>query len=319
MRKRQIFFHRHYKGFQGGHLKMFDYFSHLSLSEYYETKIYFTPDSVWNDCNPWRDCRRQLLRDWNPQKADLLFLGGMDWYSLPQTERKNWPKPIINLVQGFRHSLPNTPLYDCLSNHAIRICVSQEVADAIVKTGKVNGPVFTIPNGIDTTLFPKQKPYHDRNVDILIVGIKKPELALQTEQQICNLKLNKKTHTLTDLMPRKDFLDLLSDSKVAVFLPFDKEGFYLPALEGMALGTIVICPDCLGNRSFCINGINSLVPFYSVDGIMDSTITAFNMNRNEINNILDSASSTSNQHNIDTEHLSFLEILTLADNLWKQV
>jgi glycosyltransferase involved in cell wall biosynthesis len=314
---RTIYFYRKFNRFTGGHLKVWDYFNHIKLADDYLPFIYLEPGGDVSEINPWLSSTQNQLPEWSPLEADVLFLAGMDWFTLPYPERRNWPKPIINLIQGFRHSIPNTPLYDCLSNYAIRICVSQEVSNSILATGRVNGPVFTIPNGIDTTLFPKQKPYHDRNIDILIVGIKKPDLALQIEQQICNLKLNKKTHTVTDLIPRKDFLDLLSDSKVAVFLPFDKEGFYLPALEGMALGTIVICPDCLGNRSFCKNGINSIVPFYFVDGIMDSIKTALNMNRNEINNILDSANATSNHHNIDNEHQSFLKILTFANNLWK--
>ncbi|MFZ4413896.1 MAG: glycosyltransferase [Bacteroidales bacterium] len=318
MRKRQIFFHRHYKGFQGGHLKIFDYFSHLSLSKYYETKIYFTPDSVWDDCNPWRDCRSQFLKDWNPQKADLLFLGGMDWYSLPQTERKNWSKPIINLVQGFRHSLTNTPLYDCLSNHAIRICVSQEVADAIMETGKVNGPVFTIPNGIDNSIINAyEQPNYNNKVDLLIVGLKNPRMAKELEIACENLPVTIKC--LTEIIPRLDFLRALGGSRIAVLLPYDTEGFYLPALEGMALGTIVICPDCIGNRSFCINGDNCIIPAYTFDGIFSAINSVLVMNSTVINHIQNSAKSRSKLHNIEIERQSFFEILTLASKVWKQI
>lgn len=316
---RTIYFYRKYNGFTGGHLKVWDYFNHVKMAGDYLPFIYLEPGGDVTENNPWHSSTQYQLSEWIPSNSDLLFIGGTDWFSLPFPERQNWPKPIINLIQGFRHSIPATPLYDCLSNHAIRICVSQEVADSILTTGKVNGPVFTIPNGLDTTNFPEQNPFNDRTIDLLIIGSKKPDLALQIEQQLCKLKLNKKTHIVTDCIPRKDLLDLLSDAKVSVFLPLDKEGFYLPALEGMVLGTIVISPDCVGNRSFCINGINSIVPFYSVDGIMDSIKTALNMNRIEINNVLDSANATSRDHNIDNEHQSFLKILTSANNLWKQV
>lgn len=314
---RTIYFYRKYNGFTGGHLKVWDYFNHIKMAGDYSPFIFLEPGGDVSENNPFQSLKQYQLSEWNPSSADLLFIGGSDWFSLPFPERQNWPKPIINLIQGFRHSIPNTSLYDFLSNHAIRICVSQEVANSILATGKVNGPVFTIPNGIDTTLFPEKKPFHDRAIDFLIVGTKKPELALKIEQQLCKLKLNKKIKTITDWIPRKDLLDLLSDSKVSVLLPLDKEGFYLPAMEGMALRTIVICPDCEGNRSFCKNGVNSIVPPYTLDGIMASIKTAFNMDLTEIKNIIDNAYITSSRHNIDAEHQSFLKILTLANNLWK--
>ena len=46
----------------------------------------------------------------------------------------------------------------------------------------------------------------------------------------------------------------MARARVTVLVPNPKEGFYLPALEAMALGTIVVCPDCVGNRSFCVAG-----------------------------------------------------------------
>src|SRR5438552_2195391 len=79
----------------------------------------------------------------------ILFLAGTDWRGVPELDRSHFPKPIINLVQHPRHAEPNSELRNFLRNRAVRICVSQEVADAITATGEVNGPVFTIPNAIE--------------------------------------------------------------------------------------------------------------------------------------------------------------------------
>ena len=38
------------------------------------------------------------------------------------------------------------------------------------------------------------------------------------------------------------------------------EGFCLPILESMATGGAVVCTDAHGNRDFCTNGVNCLVP-----------------------------------------------------------
>jgi glycosyltransferase involved in cell wall biosynthesis len=38
------------------------------------------------------------------------------------------------------------------------------------------------------------------------------------------------------------------------------EGFCLPPLEAMATGAAVVCTDAHGNRDFCVDGVNCLVP-----------------------------------------------------------
>ena len=41
-----------------------------------------------------------------------------------------------------------------------------------------------------------------------------------------------------------------------------REGFYLPALEGMAAGCVVICSDATFNRGHCIAGETCLQPAF---------------------------------------------------------
>jgi glycosyltransferase involved in cell wall biosynthesis len=38
------------------------------------------------------------------------------------------------------------------------------------------------------------------------------------------------------------------------------EGFALPPLEAMAAGAAVVCTDAHGNRDFCRDGVNCLMP-----------------------------------------------------------
>jgi Glycosyltransferase len=45
------------------------------------------------------------------------------------------------------------------------------------------------------------------------------------------------------------------------------EGFCLPALEAMATGAAVVCTDAHGNRDFCVDGENCLVPEASVPAV----------------------------------------------------
>jgi glycosyltransferase involved in cell wall biosynthesis len=48
------------------------------------------------------------------------------------------------------------------------------------------------------------------------------------------------------------------------------EGFCLPALEAMATGGAVVCTDAHGNRDFCRDGENCLVPESTVRSVRDA-------------------------------------------------
>ena len=45
------------------------------------------------------------------------------------------------------------------------------------------------------------------------------------------------------------------------------EGFCLPALEAMAAGAAVVCTDAHGNRDFCVDGENCLIPEPTVEAV----------------------------------------------------
>ena len=48
------------------------------------------------------------------------------------------------------------------------------------------------------------------------------------------------------------------------------EGFALPPLEAMATGAAVVCTDAHGNRDFCIDGVNCLMPSASPGAVRDA-------------------------------------------------
>jgi len=45
------------------------------------------------------------------------------------------------------------------------------------------------------------------------------------------------------------------------------EGFCLPPLEAMATGGAVVCTDAHGNRDFCVDGVNCLMPDPTVESV----------------------------------------------------
>jgi hypothetical protein len=313
-RKKNVLFHRDFRRFTGGHLKVWDYFNHVAASKSHEARIAFTPESKWDQTNPWAQSRDRVV-EWKPETADLLFLAGKDWQSLPSNKASSFSKPIINLIQHPRHADPNDELYRFLPNHAIRICVSAQVADAIKATRKVNGPVFVNPNGVDLIALPKRKPYDKRPVNLLLCGLKTPELARNLGELLAGENID--VISLGEWIPRAEYLARLNDAKIAVMLPRKEEGFYLPALEAMACGAIVVCPDCVGNRDFCHDALNCFRPAYDADEILAAIYRALSLSPKQTNEMLKQADAMVREHSLERERESFLEILEQVDEIWR--
>ena len=125
---RIMLFHRDFHGYSGGHGKLWDYFRHVDAHPDWRAHLHLTAGSTHED-NPWLDAGVVPQPEWRPHAADALFLAGVDWQAYPQDAPE---RPVINLIQGVRHADPDLLLRDFLARPAIRICVGQPVADAIL-------------------------------------------------------------------------------------------------------------------------------------------------------------------------------------------
>lgn len=247
---KRVLFRRDYKRFYGGHLKVKDYFDHVTATPHFEAKIFVSPDSIRDHL--WRS-EASLCDTYDPDSADLLFVAGMDWKYLPPAIENR--KPVINLVQDLEHSKSASPLFGFLDRRATRICVSQEVADAIRATGRCNGPVHAIPLGIE--LPATRNGEQSSATDVFIAGLKQPALGATVADRLAADGIH--VDLITTHVPRDDFLSRMSRAKVVVGLPRETEGFFMPPLEAMALGAAVVTIDAIGNRSFCIDGQTCLL------------------------------------------------------------
>lgn len=256
--KKQLLFHRDFRGYTGGHGKVWDYFNHALAHPDWNACAFLTRQSTFEG-NPWAQVREYVLPDWTPIEASALFLGGMDWQACPHEQRL---PPVINLVQHVRHADPTEELHGFLRRRAIRICVSQAVANAIIATGQVNGPVRVIPAALDLAALPVAGGSR-RGV---FIGAQK-QVALGQALAI-RLRADGYKVMLSDQwLPRAEYLAQMATAEIAVLLPDPREGFYLPGLEAMALGCATVLPDCVGNREYTVPDINALTPSMDVDAL----------------------------------------------------
>jgi glycosyltransferase involved in cell wall biosynthesis len=285
----------------------------VRASPRHEALVRFTEDSVWDDNNPWTAAREHVVRFGELVRPDVLFLSGVDWRLIERAERAESPLPIINLIQHVWHADPADKLgrHRFLGFKAIRICVSPEITRALEETGRVRGPILTIPDAIDferTAGFARSA----RDIDLLVFANKQPERGRAILDRLAGAG---RTHIIDSRSPHAEVLDLMGRAAVTVFVPNPREGFYLPALEGMAARTIVVCPDCTGNRSFCLDGENCFRPPYDEDEIVAAAREAL-ARRGELAGMLDNAGETARAHDLMDERSAFLEVLDRVDELW---
>ena len=299
-----VLFIRHYLGLSGGHLKILHYVEHVQASTFAKPRILMAAGSVRDDSNIF--LRYPDLVVDAPVAHDLLVLDGLDWPIAQELGLLDTGVPILNFIQGRRHAMPDNPRFQWLDRPATRVCVGQEVAELILSTGKVNGPVHVITNGIDP-LDHICRPFSHRTRDVLVAGIKDPTLALAVEAMLSGLGIE--AEALTDLLPREEYLARVAESKIAILLPRAYgEGSYLPALEAMTLDVAVVCPDTPGIHSYCHRDVTALLPPRNVDALAgaarrileDEDLSA----RLRANGRL-----MAGRHTLERERLAFLPIL----------
>lgn len=301
MEVKTVLFRRDFHSFQGGHLKVFDYIDHVNSLPGFCAHLYVTPGSIPHEI--WSS-HPSLINSYDPEQADALFLAGDDWQALSEYPGIECRKLVINLIQGFRHFVPGTPLFTYLSRKAVRICVSEELTTELNSTNESEGPVYAIPNCIDHSLLPDSSRFDPARV--LIVGIKQPDLAAQLANSLHSRHIN--VECAIEPLSRIDFLAKISESSIIVALPFEIEGFYLPALEAMAMGKALVCPDCLGNRSFCHDKINCLMPSRDPESIEASVLHLLS-NPHLTRQLQEQAFIDSQVYRIDKEKERFTQVL----------
>ncbi len=322
-RMRTVWFHRQYKRFRGGHLKHSHYYGHVASLPGFTPRITFTGDSPTEALSQerlhlWPPGSAGISADWMPAKQDILFLAGVDWRYAEVCGLQDAPNPKINLIQGFAHADESTLRYGDLAQKAVRICVSAELADAIKATGRVNGPVYTIPNGIEA-LKPKSRGrwFGAVNRPVTIVGQKEPALAAAVVAGLIGAGVE--YLALNEFIARDAFLAQLRESSIVVCLPHVTEGFYLPALEAMALGCLVITLDCIGNRSFCRHDWNCIIAERTAESLVAATHSALLLPVVRREKLRERALLTAGEFTLARERARFHAILGDIDRIWAVV
>jgi glycosyltransferase involved in cell wall biosynthesis len=309
---RTVLFHRKYRRLHGGHLKVWHYFTHVLATPGWDARVLFDAGSAWDASNPWTAARERVIARADEVAPDALFVAGRDWQRLDGLGLLDRGLPILNIIQHVRHADEWSIQARYLGRKAIRICVSPEVAEVVTAAGG-QGPTVVIPNGVDVPLG-EETDGAARPVDLLIAGLKQPVVAGRMAEALA--APGRTLKVLTEHLPRAAFLAAMARARATLFLPNEEEGFYLPALEGMALGTLVVCPDVIGNRSFCLPGVNAFRPVFRSEDLIAATEAALALNEVEAGEMRAQGLATAGRHSLGAERAAFQRVLAEIDEMW---
>jgi glycosyltransferase involved in cell wall biosynthesis len=285
----------------GGQIKVFDYAKHVRSCGLFDPYLYLTPESTPLDPSLDFD---GLGRADDPDEADAFFLAGFDWRVLDAAGVRVGDRSVVNLIQGFAHATPGDDRYAFLERPALRVCVSRAVADAIAQTGRVSGPIVTIENGL---ALPPAPAGLERAGRVVVAGAKNPEMARSVAAGLERRGIP--VDVLAEFVEREAFLDAFAGARIAAVLPHEREGFFLPALEAMARGCAVVVPDCLGTRTFCIDGESALVCEYRADAIVAAVVRLWEQPA-LVEALVAGGLARAAEHSLERERSEFLTALT---------
>ena len=115
--------------------------------------------------------------------------------------------------------------------------------------------------------------------------------------------------------------DLYQWSDVFLATPLAEEGFYMPGLEAMAAGAVVVSPDAGGNRAYCRFGENCVwVGFEDAMGYAEALRKLKDGESGEVDRLRRSGYETIRLHTLEHERERFGEfmgrLLGRLDGLW---
>lgn len=266
MNNKHISFFRHYHGYTGGHRKVRDYLDHF-IALGWHPSLYLSNKAATNTELFSNISGVHYQDEYNPTKADVVFLAGMDWQFYLPLRQEN--QKVINLIQHIRHGDSAQALFKYLREPAIRLCVSNAVKDAIAPYA--NGPCHVVKMG--HTL-----PYIKSDIlwDIYILANKQASLGEELAEWARELgyRVNIDTQT-TD---SRKVHTAMASADVTIALPHATEGFYLPGIESMWLSKSAVVPYCVANKEYANRFANIYMPEYNKKAIQNATLNALHKN-----------------------------------------
>lgn len=307
----------------GGVVKIFDYVTH-ALSSGYGVSVW-CPQAWSPDLPLFRIDRFTRFRGQSEavrfHSNARLSVGPDDFifFSLPDHFEVAYralpagmsPERVIHIVQNVRHVTPswrNGYALRLLTRPLARISINDVVAQAIDPWLDPRAIHEVIPIGHEIGYFtPQQKPARHRPLRVAHTSWKS-DLGFRVQSATAADRFE--FRAISHSADWSELRDLYHWADVFLCTPGPEEGFYMPGLEAMESGCIVISPDVGGNMAYCRPGENCLlVDFEDVAGYVSALEAVVAMSDDQVQEFRRAASDVVGSFDLASERRLFDEYL----------
>ena len=194
--------------------------------------------------------------------GDLAFFCGVGMYETLQHRLSRWTRheQVIQAVRGIR---PTDPSYTdgyalrLLTRPMARMVTNDIVLEAVRPYLSRDSFTEVIKVGHDTEFFSKERTGGFGGRIKVAYTTWKSEVGDRVASSLRNSSFE--FRAIGDQATWEELRELYHWADVFLATPLVQEGFYLPGIEAMAAGNIVLTPDVGGNRTYCRFGENCLL------------------------------------------------------------
>lgn len=317
----------------GGIVKVFDYVTHARALGYGvqvwcrepfdpELRVFRNDQFRGLLSDPdvrFHDGERLGIRD-----PDLIFISLPREYRVAyQRLRADWsPERIIHIIQGVRHvntGWSGGQATRVLTRAAARISINKVVADTIEPWLDPRGLHRVINLGHDTAHFRlhREGGLGDGQRPIRVAYTTWKSSVGDMVEHVLADDERFTFRAIREPVTWVELRELYQWADVFLSTPLASEGMYLPGLEAMAAGALVLTPDVGGNMSYCRPEENCLlVDFRSPASYAAALNRLATMPVSEIERLRTAAYDVTREFDIDHEREGFAHFL---DELWPRI
>ena len=307
----------------GGVVKIFDYVNHARAMGYetviccpepYDAKAPLFENPRFAGISPQHGFRFTDLTKVTVGPDDLAFFSWPPHYELLEPRLSRWTshEQAILIVQNVRHANPTFVggyALRLLSRPMARITTNDVVLEAIKPFLNPTSLTETVRIGHDTEYFLK------RRVGALGSPLKVGYTTWKSEvgDEVASLLSGDGSFEFRAIRKPagwRELRDLYHWADVFLATPFVEEGFYLPGLEAMATGALVVTPDAGGNMAYCHFDENCLpVRFGEAGDYVTALRRLRGMDVEEVDALRRAGYETAGLHTLEHEEGRFGEFL----------
>lgn len=309
----------------GGVVKVFDYVNH-ALSLGYEPVI-ACPESYkpglplfgiprFSDISPESGIPFTDLEKVAVGPHDLAFLSWPTHYEVVEPRLSRWTRheQVIFIVQNVRWANPSfTKGYAIrlLSRPMARIMTNDVVLEAVKPYLNPSSMTEVIRLGHDTDFFARERTEAFGSPIRVAYTTWKSDVGNKVASLLEKSDSGFVFRAIRDPVGWDELRKLYHWADVFLATPLVEEGFYLPGLEAMAAGAVVISPDAGGNRAYCRFGENCLqADFEDASSYVDALQTLRIWDLDDVNRLRRSGYETAKLHTLEYERERFGEFMS---------